>query len=312
VGIYPLLLILLTYLFITLYDRNFRPLRVICKPFRVILKVIGKNWEIRTSVIDSFATFITLSNVKVLSVAYDLLTPVFVYQLNATGTTGEYVRVAKLYYDPTLSYFGHKHLPYAIIGIIAFSLFVLLPTMLLIVYPFKWFQKLLNLFPGSWHILHTFMDSFQGCYKDGMEPGTRDCRWFASMFFILRTGAMIAGGLHENAMFFPLSCMLATIGAMLLMSIQPFKSNVDHLTYTTTMFLLLLGLWCGSLTYINLVTTKTQEAPSHSLWFTAALGTLPLLYISVLILHWVYSHKKFGLQVLGIILAVKGGYSRLD
>ena len=35
-------------------------------------------------------------------------------------------------------------------------------------------------------MLHVFMDSFQGCYKDGTEPGTRDCRWFSAVPFIIR------------------------------------------------------------------------------------------------------------------------------
>ncbi len=30
------------------------------------------------------------------------------------------------------------------------------------------------------------MDSFQGCYKDDTEPGTRDCRWFAALDLFFR------------------------------------------------------------------------------------------------------------------------------
>jgi hypothetical protein len=106
VGIYPILLMVLTYLFITLHDNNVRPLVIICKPFRAVRTVISRKWELRTSILDSFTTSILLSNVKVLSVVYDLLTPVYVYQLNSTGLTSNYIKTVKLFYDPTISYFG--------------------------------------------------------------------------------------------------------------------------------------------------------------------------------------------------------------
>ena len=33
--------------------------------------------------------------------------------------------------------------------------------------------------------MHTYVDTFYGSYKDGTEPGSRDCRWLASLFFCL-------------------------------------------------------------------------------------------------------------------------------
>ena len=85
VAVYPLLLMALSYVLITLYDRNIRVLVIIWRPFRGIFSLFRKNWDIRTSLIDSFATLLYLSNVKFLSVAYDLLLPVDVYQLLPSG-----------------------------------------------------------------------------------------------------------------------------------------------------------------------------------------------------------------------------------
>ena len=297
VAIYPLLLMMLTYLFISLHDNNFKPLVVLCKPFRAAMKILGRNWEIKTTVIDSFATFILLSNVKFLSIAFDLLAPVSVYQLNSTGTNGSYTTHIRLYYDATLEYFGPTHLPYGMIGVITLVLFVLLPTVLLILYPFDWFQKLLNLFPGRWYILHTFMDSFQGCFKDGTELGTRDFRWFASVFFVLRLVAMLAGAFVQTSMFFPITCMLVVGAIVLLLVVQPFK--VNHHTYITAMFLLLLAMW-----YVLIVNVRQPVL----LYCACIVGILPLLYISALVLHWMYTHKKFGFQIIGTLRAWKQGY----
>jgi hypothetical protein len=308
VGIYPLLLMVLIYLAISMYSNNFWPLILICKPFRAALKKIGENWEIRTSIIDSFATFILLSSMKILIVAYDLFAPVYVYQLNPSGKISATVR---LFYDPSLSYFGPEHLPYAIIGVLMLLLFVMFPTLLMIVYPFRWFQKLLNLFPGRWYILHTFMDSFQGCYKNGTEPGARDCRWFASVFFVLRSTAMIVAMFTENTMFFPISCMLLVMVAMILILVQPFKENVSYLSNVTTVFLLFLAMWFALMARNSIANTLGKGYDTPHLLLAAAIGTLPLVYISVLTLHWVYSHKKFGIQIFQTIAGWKRGYDRL-
>ena len=88
-----------------------------------------------------------------------------------------------LFYAGNIKYFGKEHLPYGILAIIVSTVFIILLVALLALYPFVFFQKFLNCIPVRWHILHTFMDSFQGVFKDGTEPGTRDCRWFTAVLF---------------------------------------------------------------------------------------------------------------------------------
>ena len=227
VGIYPFLLMLLSYILISLYDRNFRLLVVIWKPFQKIFGLFLQNWNVKTSLIDVFVTFILLSSVKFLSVSHDLLAPVKVYQLNSAGNISISWR---LYYDANVPYLGERHLPYAILAMFVLSLFVLLPTLLLIVYPFRWFQKLLNIVPTRWYVLHTFMDSLAGHYKDGTQPGTRDCRWFASVWFIIRILMIAIGAGTHNLMFFPMNAMPAVTIVILLINLEPFKENHHTIT----------------------------------------------------------------------------------
>ena len=127
-----------------------------------------------------------------------------------------------------MPYFGSRHLPYAILAMSVLTVFVLLPNLLLILYPFRWFQRLLSFFPFRWYILHTFMDSFYGCYKDSTQPGTRDCRWFASLFFIVRILFYIIAAFATNLMFFPYAAMLLVIFSILLLNIQPYKEDVRY------------------------------------------------------------------------------------
>ena len=127
------------------------------------------SYDIRTSVIDSFATFFLLAYNKVLNVTTDLLMPTRIDQLGSNNFT------FGLYYSPSVQYSGDEHLPYAILALAFLTLFVVIPTLVFLLYPLQLFHKLLSFFPFNWHFFHAFIDSFQGCYKDGTEPGTFDC-----------------------------------------------------------------------------------------------------------------------------------------
>ena len=286
VGVYPLLLMVLTYLLIELHDRNFKPLVILWKPFGIVFRLFSSNWEIRTSLIDAFATFFLLSNVKFMSVSFDLLAPIKVYHLNYSGN---YTYSLNLFYDATIPYFGHRHLPYAILAISVFVVFVLLPVLLLILYPFRWFQKFLNLFPVRWYILHTFVDSFQGIYKDGTEPGTCDCRWFASILFVSRLILMLVGGCTLNATYYPIAAVVLILVAILFIAVQPYKTDMRRFTVT---FVILLALWYAALIGLSQSIMKSPQTFILYGFISVISGTLPFLYISAIILHWIYSHGK--------------------
>ena len=207
-----------------------------------------------------------------------------------------------------MSYFGQQHLPYAILAIAMLFLFVLFPVLLLTLYPFRWFQKFLNLFPVRWYVLHTFMDSFQGCYKDGTEPGTRDYRWCASIFFIVRYLLFFIGISTFNSTYFPIATIVLIIIALLLIILQPFKPSARKLTELHTMFILLQALG-----YTGAIGTSSANG-SLQLPFLAILlsaAVLPLLYLSAIILHWGYTNRTFGWDVIRKLKAKRRGYEIL-
>jgi hypothetical protein len=79
IAIYPLFLVITTYLLINLYDRNFEVLIFVCKPVMACFSWFqGGN----TTIIDAFVTFFVLLFVKIISVSFDLLFPVPVYSFN--------------------------------------------------------------------------------------------------------------------------------------------------------------------------------------------------------------------------------------
>ena len=245
IAVYPLLLMIITYLLIVLYDRNYRVVTIMWRPFRILFSLFRRKWNIRTSVIDAFATFFFLSNVKFLSVSFDFLIPVRVYQLYPD----HYNYTLGLYYAGDLEYFGREHLPYAIMAITVLCITFVFPVLILTLYPFRLFQNLIGFLPCRWYILHTFVDPFYGLYKNGTQPGTRDYRWCASGFFLLRFCQFLIYAIMSNKMIYSIIATAVLIFYVILIAaLQPFA--VAQHNVITTSFLLLLSLFALSATAI--------------------------------------------------------------
>ena len=94
---------------------------------------------------------------------------------------------------------------------------------------------------------------------------------------------------------FILSYVLLTIlligVVVLIMVVQPYK-NASHNTIDS-LFILTLAVFTASLTSISL-SVERQHAQSHAALILVVLsGTLPLLYLTVILLHWVYHCRVF-------------------
>ena len=179
---------------------------------------------------------------------------------------------------------------------------------LLLLYPFQWFQKLLNVFPFRWYILHTFMDSFYGCYKNGTEPGTCDCRWFVSLFYIVRFLGFLIGLFTLNAMYYVIASMCLVLFAILMINIRPFKSDLHHYSDINIIFVLLLASWFVFVTGINITSYKSHDVMWIFFVFSLTFGILPLHYISAIILYWIFKHRKFGFELIRRMRALRQGY----
>ena len=78
--------------------------------------------------------------------------------------------------------FGKEHLPYAFFALVTDIILVILPLVLMLLYPCRCFQKILNRLGLNSQALRVFMDAFQGCYK--LEP--YDVRYFSAYYLLLR------------------------------------------------------------------------------------------------------------------------------
>ena len=303
VAVYPLFLLIVSYVLIELHDRNFRVVVFLWKPFRSVLMFFRKKWDCRTSVIDAYATFFVLSSTKFLSVSSDILTPARLYTLNSNETT------LVLYYDASIEYFGKEHMPFAILAIILLLAFIIVPLIILLLYPLKLFQKFLNSFPVGWsNIIRTFVDSFLGCYKDGTDPGTRDCRWFAVLFLLWRIFALIIYSLTLESTYFQCSTITLLLLVMLMVIVQPFKPAVAHYTKLNVTFLLLLALYYTAISGMDVASIKATRFFKPYILSVGVIGSIPIIYIPCVIIQWIIAKRKWSRNLVSKFKAWRQGY----
>ena len=176
VAVYPVVLMLVTYSLLQLYDFNCRPVVLLFTPFQNLIKRWYGKFSAKKSLVKAFATFTFLCASKLFNICCDILTPVRVYQF----TTPNHINISlRLHYDSTIEYFSSEHAWCFSIAAVTLSVIVILPTLIALLYYLRIFHKLFNKFPPHCLLyLHTFVDSLQGSYRDGTEPGRRDCRLF--------------------------------------------------------------------------------------------------------------------------------------
>ena len=283
IACYPLLLIVVSYVFIELHARNFRLFVCLWKPFQRFF--LQKQWNIKTSVIEVFTTFLLLSNVKFLSVSFDLLTPTEVHNINGS-LLGLF-----LYYDASIAYFGKEHLPYAVLALLLLLIFVIFPIVLLLLYPMRCFQQCLGLCGIRWHALPIFIDAFQGCYKDGTN-GTRDCRYFAALYLTTRFTLFVMYAFTVDVLFYAVGQFLLIVFAVLIAIIQPYKAQFAVYNIVDTVFILLLALWYCTVLCVELTSLKDHRYQYSSFVASFVVGVLPLFYITAITLHWVCSRTR--------------------
>ena len=176
--------------------------------------------------------FIFFHSQRYSTVSSDLLIPVRAYSLNNDSVTWV------LYYDATVDYFGREHLPYALLAIVCSMLFTAPTIFLLLFYQLRCFQRLLSFLKVHSQLLPVVMDSFQGCYKNGTEEGTRDYRWFAAVPLIGRVALLFVYSMTLDRSAYPFLIMVILSIMVITAAIQPYKS---HLSKYTTLDIIFWG-----------------------------------------------------------------------
>ena len=284
IAFYPITLMLLTLALFKLHSEGYRIVLWLWHPMDRCLSMFKKEWAEKASMIDVFATFLLLSYGRIMSVSFNLL--IFTQIVNSKGElVGRY-----LYYDTSYEFLGKEHLPYGAIALLVFIIFNVLPLALLFFYPMKCFQKCLNRFKLSFIALHTFVDSFAGCYKDGTEPGVPDCRYFAGLFLLIRFLDYIIYEVTQTVYCYGIGGVITTGVLLLYAIIQPYKPKYKTSNKITVAMLAMLTitLFCGA--NISIAFNKMHRAVTFSLVLLGIMAALPQLYIVFVAIKWTGVH----------------------
>ena len=285
IAVYPLVLLVVLYLFVKLHDSNFKIIVCLWRPFHRCFVHFRRDWNIKTSLIDAFATFLLLSYMKFLTISFDILASAPIFNLE-----GETLSKYYLYWDGTVEFFGSKHLPYAILALTVVIIFNILPLLLLCLYPCRWFQKCLNHCRFQNQILHIFMDAFQGCYKDGTNGGC-DCRWFAGLYLFFRIPIMVFLGVTISLYFLPLVGCAALVLLLLTAVLQPYKANVHNriniFFLSVTVFIVISAM----AHQLALFATVRFKQFTHVM--LALSYSIPVIYIIGVVLYKLFGHRMW-------------------
>ena len=144
-ALYPLILIILTYVSIELYDRDCTVLVWLWRPFQKCFTKAKflRRLNPKSSVIHAFATFLLLSYSKLIFVSTSLLNFITIY-----NKTGDQIGPYRMYYNATVPYLSSEHIPFFVLAICILVIFIVPFTLLLFLYPMRWFQRCIGYCTG--------------------------------------------------------------------------------------------------------------------------------------------------------------------
>ena len=302
IAFYPLLLILIAYVLISLYSRDVRIVVWLWKPFHHLFHRLNRNWDLEGSIVKAFATFFVLSYLKILNVTVDLLVYTEKYEL-LLGSKNYQVKYV-LYYDPTLEYFQGQHLYYGITAMFVGFFFVLLPLVFLVIYPMRYFQKCLNIFGIRRQPVDAFVNCFQGYYKDGTN-GTRDCRYFSVTFFLIQIILMSSFVITKSIYCFLLGAIVTVVVMFVVVAVQPYKEQFKTYTLADSFMLSIVALVFITATAVDEASVKSIFFRNPSIIFFGVLECIPALYMIGLIIWLIFVKKKLHRKLCCICSNVK-------
>ena len=227
-ALYPIAFTLAVYLLISLHDRG-RKIIVICwRPFHKCLARFRRRWELKGPVVNAFATFFLLSYTKFCSISISLLKPIPLYDKygNVTYT---------LFFAADFNV--GTYIPLAILASILTVTMVLLPAVFLLFYQNYFFQRCLFSCKIKCVLIHELANITQGYFKNGTTPGTRDYRWFAGVYLLLR---IIFIAFSAQAYQHVVYQMIFIITPAIILGLRPYKK--DRYNYFDSFLFLVLAI----------------------------------------------------------------------
>ena len=200
IGLYPLVLLLLLYVWITLYSKGYKVIVFITRPIHRLLARFWRMTNIEPSLLHSIASIYLLCFMQLATTSFTVIHFAIGYSIWIAG----------------------------IFAILVLILLVLIPMLYIQLYPFKLFHKLLEcLHLNKLQILTSLGDVFTGPYKIG-TANKFDYRCFAGFYLVLRIIIVL---LHFIPIFVFIPSFQASIFILFcgtIMIFRPYQRNVNN------------------------------------------------------------------------------------
>ena len=238
-ALYPVLIAITTLIVIDLHSKEYKVVLILFKPLGFVVKISNSKAITSDAVIHTFASFFLLSSTKTFFVFITLL-----QSIPMTSSTSGSVYKNVLYHDASIEYFSHEHILYLLLALTQCLFLVLLPSLLLFLYPtrlYRWISQFIS--ARKQLAITTFVEALNHCFKDGLN-GTGDYRALAGFFTFgvplccLVSWILSHTSVHINLLF--LSYLLLQFSYC-----QPFKSAIANLSGSVNFFI----FEAGTLTY---------------------------------------------------------------
>ncbi len=226
-AIYPVFLILVFLAVVWLHDHGVQPFYSCGKWVSRQLRRLRKPWTVQKTVIHALATFLVLSFTKFTELSFFILAPARLIHHD-----GSIVTWVPRYYGE-LKYLSAVHIPYFLVATLFLILFVILPTLLLLLLPArtKWGKLFFNKAFKILHInpdgrLHIFLQTFQGSFKDGSgSKGEINCQIFAGIYLLLRFVIFMLASLLPSRDYLIYQQFVCSIAILLFAIFRPYREN---------------------------------------------------------------------------------------
>ena len=236
VPIYPLILIFTITGWTLLYTRGIKVVVFITRPVHQRLARFWRILDIELSLVDSIAGIYVLCFTQLVTNSFKFLHYATWQSLQDEKRSGK-----AFFFNGNIEYFGWPHAMYGAFAIIILLLFVLMPTIFLLLFPFKFFHRFLDFIKMRKQILIAFGDVFTGTFRDGSD-GSIDFRCFAGLYLLLRIFILCfyyIPSQHSEVILYLETATCVVFGGIL-MIFRPFKRNLTN--FANFLIFFLLGL----------------------------------------------------------------------
>ena len=269
VAFYPLLLIIVFYTCIQAHARGCKLLVYLWRPFQRCCACISRRWNPMESLVHAFAAFLLLSYSKILSVSFKLLH----HGRHIEDSGGTKVGHLILFYNATIPYFGAEHLPFALLAIFILATFVVLPVLILLLYPAQpeFFRSVLVavVLGGIFYIL-LWMPSKAITRMGAMKLQIGDI--FSGMYLIFRIMAIAIHVLPDTKYRVVYRVTCYNSASLFFGLVQPYKEK--WVNYVDSIGFMLLS-------FVEFIATYDEYDIRSHFGFGYALAVVPLIYLSV-------------------------------